>query len=345
MKGSINCVRYRIVIVTLAIVMMVCAAGCLLFGSVDIPVSDVFWALTGGDVDKDSWRIIVLETRVPMIVTAMVAGMALSVAGLLLQTCFNNPLAGPSILGISTGASLGVAVVVLALGGMMSEDLGQYFNVMLGAIVGAGAVMAVLLVMSRLVHSTTMLLIVGILVGYFTSSAIALLNYYSTQESVFSYTIWGLGSFSGGSLERSVIFAVVTIPVVLLSMLMIKPLNAMLLGERYAETLGVNIRRTRQLLLAASGVLTAFVTAFCGPIGFLGLIVPHVSRMLLRTSNHVVLLPVTALTGAALALLCAFIAVGFGQGGIIPINAITPIIGVPIVVYVIINRKKLMYFD
>ena len=333
------------VVMIMMVMALLCALGCLLCGSVDIPASDVWHSLTGGDAAKASWRVIVLETRVPMVLTAAMAGAALAVSGLLLQTCFNNPLAGPSILGVSSGASLGVAVVVLAFGGMALGDVGLYINVMLGALLGAGVVLWALMLMSKVVRSTAMLLIVGILVSYFASSGISLLNYYSSQESVYSYTIWGLGSFSGGSLGRALSFVAVCLPVMLLSFLYIKPLNAMLLGERYAGSLGVDTRRVRHALLGVSGVLAAVVTAFCGPIGFVGLIVPHIARMLLRTSNHSILLPATAVCGAATALLCAYLSVVFGGNGIIPINAITPIIGVPVILYVIINRKKLHYFD
>lgn len=329
----------------MAAVALLCAAGCLLAGSVDIPAADVWGAMTGGVVAKGTWRVIVTETRVPMMLTAAVAGASLAVAGLLLQTCFNNPLAGPSILGISSGASLGVAIVVLAFGGMVAEQWGQYLNVMLGAIAGAAVVLGLLMLMARVVRSTAMLLIVGILVGYFASSGISLLNYYSTQESVYSFTIWGLGSFAGGSSGRVMAFTAFGLPVLAASMLFIKPLNAMLLGERYAASLGIDMRRTRLLLLIVSGLLTAAVTAFCGPIGFLGLIVPHISRMMLRTSNHAVLLPATALCGAATALLCACVSVAAGRGGVVPVNAITPVIGVPVIIYVILNRKKLHYFD
>lgn len=338
-------VRIPATAIGMAIVAVLATAGCLLAGSVEIPAADVWGALTGGDVAKETWRVIVTETRVPMVITAAVTGAALAIAGLLLQTCFNNPLAGPSILGISTGASLGVAIVVMAFGGMIAGQWSQYFNIMAGALTGAAAVLAVLMALSRLVKSTAMLLIAGILVGYFASSAISLLNYYSSEHSVYSFTIWGLGSLSGGSWSRSMIFASIGLPVILLSTLFVKPLNAMLLGERYAASLGIDIRRTRHLLLAASGILTAIVTAFCGPIGFLGLVVPHIARMLLRTSNHSVLMPVTALCGAAVTLLCAWISVAFGSGGVIPINAITPIIGVPVVLYVMLNRKRLLYFD
>lgn len=333
------------VIPFLCVVTLVAAGGCLLTGSVDIPVSDVWAALTGVGPSNHTWGVIVTETRVPMVVFAAVAGASLAVSGLLLQTCFNNPLAGPSILGISTGASLGVAIVVLAFGGMVADEWGQYFNVMAGAIIGAGAVLLTLMALSTIVRSTAMLLIAGILVGYFASSAIALLNYYSTHENVYSYAIWGLGSFTGGSAGRAQVFALTGLPLIMLSMLFIKPLNAMLLGERYAASLGIDMRRTRHMLLVVAGLLAAIVTAFCGPVGFLGLIVPHIARMMLRTSNHALLLPATALCGAAIALACAWISVRFGGDGVIPINAITPVIGVPVVLYVMINRKKLHYFE
>lgn len=337
--------RWRLTIALLTVIAIAGAAGCLLSGSVDIPADSVWGALTGGEVGKETWRIIVTETRVPMTITAIIAGSALAVSGLLLQTCFNNPLAGPSILGISTGASLGVAVVVLALAGTVIDGWSQYLTIMIGALAGAAVVMLLLMALSRIVRSTSLLLIAGILIGYFASSAIALLNYYSTQEGIHTFTIWGLGSLSGGSWNNAMIFASVGLPVILLSMLFVKPLNAMLLGERYAMSLGINIRLTRHLLLAATSILTAIVTAFCGPIGFLGLIVPHIARMMLRTSNHAILLPATALCGASTTLVCAWASVALGSGGIIPINAITPVIGVPIVLYVMLNRKRLLYFD
>lgn len=337
--------RLSFVVALVLVVALAGALGILLTGSVDIPAKEVFSCLMGGEVEKDSWRIIIFETRLPMMITAAVAGCGLAVAGLLLQTCFNNPLAGPSILGISTGASLGVAIVVLFMGGSIGFGLGHYVGVLIGAVAGAVAVLLLLLMLSKMVNSTAMLLIAGILVGYFSSSAISLLNYYSSADSVYSFTIWGLGSFGGGSLSRSLIFAAVGIPMVMLAMLFIKPLNAMLLGERYASSVGIDMHRVRLLLLLLTGLLTAAVTAFCGPIGFIGLIVPHIARLMLRTSNHTTLLPVTALCGAAIALLCAAISVGAATTGVIPINAITPVIGVPIVIYVILNRRRLLYFD
>lgn len=332
--------RIQAVVMLLFVAVIAGFAGCLLCGSVDIPAADVWGALTKGSVEKQTWRVIVVETRLPMALTAAVAGCSLSVAGLMLQTCFNNPLAGPSILGISTGASLGVAVVMMACGGLMVDAGGYYFAIMLGALIGAGLVLLILVLLSRVVRSSTLLLIAGILIGYFSSSAISLLNYYSAADNVYSFTIWGLGSFSGLNLDRALLFASVGVPVAALSILFVKPLNAMLLGERYANSLGVNVRTIRVWLLIATGVLTAVVTAFCGPIGFVGLIVPHIARMMLRTSNHNRLLPVTALAGAAVALLCAWISVGLGSDGVVPINAITPVIGVPVILYVMLNGRK-----
>lgn len=337
--------RSTITLWVLTMLIILLFPSCLIFGSVKIPFHEVINSLIGTTVEKETWRVIVIETRLPMACTAMLAGAGLSVAGLLLQTTFNNPLAGPSILGISTGSSLGVAIVLLALGGTISSTTGTYISVLAGAFIGAAIIMIVLLIFSRLVKSTTMLLIVGIMVSYLASSAISLLNFFSTQEGVHSFVIWGLGNFSSVTLDRLPIFTLLIIITLLFSALLIKPLNALLLGSRYAENLGVNIRSTRNSLLILSGTLTAIVTAFCGPIGFLGLIVPHIARLALRSSNHTILLPTTALAGVATALLCTLLSIIPTSSGIIPINAITPIIGVPIIVYVIINRKKILYFN
>lgn len=312
--------------------------GCLIFGSVNIPVKAVVDILLGGDTGKRSWEIIVIGARIPMACTALLSGAALAVAGLLMQTTFDNPLAGPSVLGVSTGSSLGVAVVMLALGGSIGT-VGHYVSVLLGAVTGAMAVLVTLLIFSRFIRSSVMLLIVGIMVGYLASSAVSLLNFFSTQEGVHSFVIWGLGSFSGVTLERLPLFAVITIVTLLLCFLMVKPLDALLLGERYASSLGINIRATRNRLLVLSGILTAIVTAFCGPIGFIGLIVPHIARMAVNTSRHIILIPATALTGSAVALLCTLLSITPGAWGVIPINAITPIIGVPVILYIILKKK------
>lgn len=324
------------------------AAMNLLFGSIDIPAGDVLRILSGGESGNAGWDFIVWESRFPQTVTALFCGAALGASGLMLQTAFGNPLAGPSILGIDAGASLGVALVMLAGGGMISAgafSLSGFLSVILGAFAGSVLVLGVILFLSHLIRSTVMLLIAGIMIGYVTSSVISLLNFFATAEGVHSYMIWGMGNFGGVSLVQLPWFSALTSVGLLMSVLLIKPLNAMLLGQRYAENLGVNICRTRNLLLLATGLLTAVTTAFCGPVSFIGLAVPHVSRLMLGTSNHNALLPVTILSGAAVALLCNLICILPGESGIIPLNAVTPVLGAPVIIYVIINQRSIQYFN
>lgn len=320
----------------------------LLFGSVNIPAEAVWHILTGNEVEKASWSFIVWESRLPQAVTALLCGMALASSGLMLQTTFNNPLADPSILGISSGASLGVALVMLAGAGTITAGvftLSGFISVIIGAFIGSMLVMGIILFFSTLIKNSIMLLIIGIMIGYITSSAISLLNFFSTAEGVHSYMIWGMGNFGGVSLQQLPFFSLVTATGLLITILLIKPLNALLLGTRYAENLGINIRRTRNLLLIATGILTATTTAFCGPISFIGLAVPHIARLMLGTSNHNSLLPVTMLTGGVIALVCNFICILPGEAGIIPLNAVTPVIGAPIIIYVIVNQRKIQYFN
>lgn len=348
MKNSSSS-RYACSVVVLALLLVVLAGVCLIFGSVDIDVASVVRIAIGQDSDNEAWNIIVRQTRIPMVITAALAGSALAIAGLLLQTTFNNPLAGPSILGVSTGAGLGVAVVMLAMGGSIGKMLGDvevggYVATLGGAFLGAAAVMALLIVFSSIVKSNTMLLIIGMLVSYLGSSVVQLLNSIASEESIHSYVTWGFGTFSGVTTAQLPLYVALIAFGLLCSVLMVKPLNALLLGTRYAENLGVNTRHTRIALLMVTGLLTAVVTAYCGPIGFLGLVVPHISRLMLSTSNHSRLLPVTILAGADMALLCTLVSVG-GDHGVIPINAITPVIGVPIIIYIIINRRKIQYFN
>lgn len=341
-KGCVS--RGAMAMWTMALMSLVLAVGMTYCGTVGIDAGDVTGALlklAGGEADGSVAGLIVGGVRLPMMVTAFMAGVGLAVSGLLLQTTFNNALAGPSILGISTGASLGVAVVMLAMGGWIGSGVGYYAGILSGAFIGAGAVMVVLLGFSMLVKGNAMLLIMGILTGYLTSSAISLLNFFSTQQGVHSYVIWGMGTFGGLTWDRVWMLSGLTVVLTAGAMMMVKPLNAMLLGRRYAESMGVNVRRVRNVLLVISGMLAAGVTAFCGPIGFLGLVMPHVARMLTGTSNHRTLLPASALAGGCGGLLCGWLSVVCGGGQVIPVNAITPIISVPVIIYVILNRKKL----
>ena len=328
----------------LAVIILLLMAGNLFLGAVSIPASAVCDILMGNEVEKASWSFIVWESRFPQCITALLCGAALSVSGLMLQSVFSNPLADPSILGISSGASLGVALVMLAGGGTIvtgAFTLSGFLSVIVGAFAGASVVMGLILFLSTLIRNSVMLLIAGIMIGYITSSAISLLNFFATAEGVHSYMIWGLGNFGGVSLQQLPVFSAVTLLGLFTAVLLIKPLNALLLGPRYAENLGVNIRRIRNLLLIATGLLTAVTTSFCGPVAFIGLAVPHIARLMLGTSNHNSLLPVTLLTGSAMALLCNLICVLPGEAGIIPLNAVTPILGAPVIIYVIINQRKL----
>ena len=315
----------------------------LLVGSVSIPAGEVFRILSGGEAGKASWSFILWESRLPQALTALLCGGALAVCGLMLQTAFKNPLAGPSILGINTGASLGVACVMLLFGGSISAgtfSLSGFFSVLAGAFVGAMTIMALILFLSTLIRSNVMLLIAGIMIGYIASLVISLLNFFATAEGVQSYMIWGMGNFGGVSLQQMPAFASVTVLGLIGSLLLIKPLNALLLGDRYAENLGINIRSVRNWLLIVTGVLTAITTAFCGPVSFIGLAVPHVARLILGTSNHNSLLPVTILCGSAVALICNLLCVLPGEAGVIPLNAVTPVIGAPVVIYVIVSQRK-----
>ena len=313
-------------------------------GSIDIPLAAVVRILTGDSEGvKPSWQYIVLEARLPQALTAVLCGAALAVSGLLLQTAFRNPLAGPSIFGINSGAGLGVALVMLLLGGSLSVgsvSFSGFFAVLIAAFIGAMAVMALIFFFSTLVKSNVMLLIIGIMIGYISSSAVSLLNFFATDEGVKSYMVWGMGSFSGVSLKYMPLFAAITLLGLIASAMLIKPLNALMLGNRYAQNLGVNIRRVRNTLLWVTGLLTAITTAFCGPVAFIGLAVPHIARLLLTTDNHRWLMPATMLTGAVVAQLCNVICVLPGESGVIPLNAVTPVIGAPVIIYVIIHERR-----
>lgn len=332
----------------LSLLIIILVAANLLFGSVKIPADAVWNILCGNEVEKSSWTYIVWESRFPQAITAMLCGASLAACGLMLQTVFNNPLAGPSILGINSGASLGVALIMLTGGAAISSlsfTLSSFFSILLGAFVGSMAVMLLILFFSTLIKSNIMLLITGIMIGYITSSAISLLNFFATAEGVHSYMIWGMGNFGGVSLTQLPYFTAICLFGLFITILMIKPLNALLLGSRYAENLGINIKRTRNILLIATGILAAVTTAFCGPISFIGLAVPHISRLMLGTSNHNSLMPVTILTGSVIALICNIICILPGEWGVIPLNAVTPIIGAPIIIYVIINQRRIQYFN
>jgi iron complex transport system permease protein len=319
----------------------------LLSGAVNIPARSVWNIIIGGESDS-VWRYIVLEARLPMAITAALAGISLSVSGLMMQTTFQNPLAGPSILGVSSGASLGVALLTLASSVVpifSNEGLLDNLPTLAGAIIGAGLVIALLLFFSSVVKSGLVLLIIGILISYLASAIISLLNFFAPAEDVKSFAVWGMGSMMGVTSNMIPLFSLLVLLLIVCSFLLTKPLNALLLGERYATNLGYSVRSIRTAILCVSGLLAAITTAYCGPIAFIGLIVPHLARLLFRTSNHTILIPSVILIGAAISLFCTWITILPLTGGVVPINAITPIIGVPVIVYILTAGRRLAYLN
>ena len=334
-------VKTAVILISVAIALLLLLN--LFIGSVKIPFKEVVSILFNGESTKQSWEFIVLQSRLPQAITALLCGTSLSAAGLILQTAFRNSLAGPDILGINGGAGLGVALVMLLFGGNLSAGnitIGGSLSIVVGAMIGAFAVMALILALSNKLRSSVMLLIAGIMISYLTSSAITLLNFFSTAEGVHSYTMWGMGNFGGVTLKQLPFFSTVSLIGIGIAILMIKPLNALLLGEHYAQNLGINIMRTRTMLLISTGILVATTTAFCGPISFIGLAVPHLARLILGTNNHKSLMPVTILMGITIALLCNLISTLPGDKGLIPLNAITPFIGAPVILYVLLRGNN-----
>ena len=334
--------KYKLKFLALALVVL--SIANVLWGSLDIPVKDVWQILCGKEIEgHPAWSIIVLQGRVPQMLTAMLTGTALGTCGLLLQTAFRNPLAGPSILGIDSGANLGVAIVLLLLSGTAtigSMTIGGHLLVVTAAMIGALAIMALLMLLSKVLRSQVMLLITGVIISYVTSSIIQLLNYSATEQGVHSFVIWGMGNFASVGIERLPVFCALSVIGLILALLLIKPLDALLLGDRYAENLGIRIGRVRQMLLLVTGLLTATTTAFCGPIAFIGLAVPHLARLTLGTAWHRTLMPATMLIGANLALVCNLLSTLPRDGSIIPISVITPLIGAPVVLHVILKNKN-----
>ena len=314
-------------------------------GSVSIPLPAVWDILTGTGEAPANWTNIIWKSRFPQVLTALVAGAGLSISGLQMQTVFKNPLADPSVLGISSGASLGVALVVLmsgTIGGIALSQAGILGEVALtvAAIAGAMAVMALIVLASHKVKGNVTLLIIGVMIGYLANAIIGILKYFSVEEDVKAYVIWGLGSFSRVSGDQMGIFTGIMAVLIPLSMLSVKTLNLLLLGDGYARNLGLNIKRARILVILSAGVLTAIVTAYCGPIAFLGLAVPHLCRMVFQTSDHRVLMPASVLVGASLALMCNLLARMPGLEGALPVNSVTALIGAPIVASVLFRERK-----
>lgn len=335
--------------INISILITIIFIGILLFflnlfvGSVTIPFSDLFNVILGEESNQ-TIKTIVLDYRLPQAVTAIFAGAALSVAGLLMQTLFRNPLADPSMLGISSGAGLGVAITILltgVIGNSALSTMGIWSNlgVSLAAFIGATLVLMLILGFSSRVRNMTTLIIIGLMVSYLAGSLTDIMKFFSMKEDIHAFVIWGMGSFSAVGTSKLTFFSISIIIGLFASLFMTKNLNITLLGDLYAENLGLNIKRNSLFIVLVSGYLTAIVTAFCGPIAFLGLAIPHLTRFIFKTSDHKVLVPATMLIGMVISLLCNLVARMPGFEGNLPINAVTAFIGAPVVIWVILRKR------
>ena len=331
----------------LAVLLIVIFGFDLAIGSVSIPFDNLVTILVGGEPERPAWGQIVLIFRLPRALTAILAGSALSVSGLLMQTYFRNPLAGPFVLGINAGASLGVALVVLAVGSVASTTLVSQLGllgdigVVVAACIGSGLVFGAVLVVSRRVQSSMTLLILGLMFGYAAGAVVSMLLYFSSAERIQAYLAWRFGSFGGVTWDQMKILAPVIVFGLLIAYFSAKPLNALLLGESYARSMGLTVKRAQFWMILSASVLAGATTAYCGPIGFLGVAVPHLCRGLFNTSDHRVLVPATLLMGASLALVADLISQMPGQQIVLPLNAVTALIGAPVVIWVILRRRDL----
>lgn len=330
--------------VVLAIALVALLVADLLLGTTEIPLADVWATLTGGVPSDATNSFIIRELRLPKVVVALFAGMALSASGLQMQTLFRNPLAGPYVLGINSGASLGVALFTLAapmlgaLSGTMLADIGLTGM----AWIGSAAILLLVMLLSRKIRNINVILIIGMMLGSAISAIVGILQYMGTEESLKAFVVWTMGSLSTVTMEQLAILIPVVVVGLLLAIIVIKPLNILLLGESYARTLGLNVARSRTIIFLSTTLLAGTVTAFCGPIGFIGLAMPHLARMTFRTSDHRVLMPASMLWGALSMLLCCFVCDLVAYGGIatFPINAVSSLLGIPIIIIVIIRNRN-----
>ena len=316
----------------------------LFVGSVTVPLDEIFKVLLKENTDN-TLNVIIFNYRLPQALTALLAGAALAVAGLLMQTLFRNPLADPSMLCISSGASLGVGIVILLTGAISGTAVSSFgwwstIGVSLAAFLGAVLVLFVMLAFSSRMKDMTTLIIIGLMIAYLAGSITDILKFFSLKEDIHAFVIWGMGSFSGVGTSKMPVFATSIIIGLFVTFFLSKNLNILLLGEMYAENLGLNIRKNSVIIILVSGYLTAIVTAYCGPIAFVGLAMPHIARFLFKSSDHRLLIPATMLIGMDMALVCNLIARMPGFDGNLPVNAVTAFIGAPIVISVILKSRK-----
>jgi len=314
------------------------------FGSVSIPFKDIFNSIFGGNVSKDSWETIIINFRIPKAITAILVGSGLSVCGLLMQTLFRNPLAGPFVLGISSGASLGVAVLILGssvFGGILLTNSLSQWSLPLAASLGAFLVLSAVIIAANRVRNTMSILIIGLMFGSLTSAVISVLAYFSEADKIKQFLFWSFGSLGNLSWNEITVFSIIYAIGIIGTIFVLKPLNSFLLGENYAKSLGINVKKSKNIILLITSLLTGVITAFSGPIAFVGLAVPHITRMLFSSSNHKILLPAVAIIGAIVLLICDMIAQVPASEFTLPINAITSLFGAPVVIWLLVRKKRI----
>lgn len=337
--------KYTSPFVILIALLLLCFLANISLGSVSIPITDVFNSIFGIS-ENESWQYIIQNYRLPKAITAILVGSGLGISGLLMQTLFRNPLAGPFVLGISSGASLGVALVILGsgvLGGAFATLLMSKWSIVIAASLGSFLVLLAVLLVSSKVRDTMAILIIGLMFGSITTAVVSVLSYFSSAEQLQQYIFWGFGSLGNLSWSELLIFSCIYSLGLLLTIVSIKALNTLLLGENYAKSLGLNIKQSRLVIILATSLLAGTITAFAGPIAFIGLAIPHMTRQLFNTSNHKILLPAVFLFGGIIMLICDSIAQLPTSDYTLPINAITSLIGAPVVIWLLVRQRKMMF--
>lgn len=338
--------KHRIRYLLLLIIAVCLFALDISLGSVTIPFQEVLTSLTGGKASKETWEYIIINYRLPKAITAILVGIGLSISGMLMQTLFRNPLAGPYVLGLSSGSSLGVALVILGSGflpAFYTDMLVSSYGIIIVSCIGSTLVLLAILLISQRLRDTMVILIVGLMFGSFTNAFVGVLSYFSSAEQLQKYTFWSMGNLGNLSWTSILILAIAIMVGMVLSFISIKPLDALLLGESYAKSLGVNFKKSRLMIILATSILAGSITAFAGPIAFIGLAVPHMAKLIFQTSNHKVLFWSTSLIGISIMLFCDMISQVPGSDFTLPINAITSIIGAPVVVWLLVRKRKMMY--
>jgi iron complex transport system permease protein len=337
---------YKRVFISIIAILLICFITNISLGSVFIPWLDTLSSLVGGTVEKESWRHIIIDYRLPKALTAIIVGGGLGVSGLLMQTLFRNPLAGPFVLGISSGATLGVAILILSSSFVtvaISTLLISKWGLVIAASVGSVLVLFAVMIVSIRVRDTMAILIIGLMFGSITTAIVSVLSYFAPAHQLQQYVFWEFGSLGNLSWFDVLIFSGISIFGLLLAVLSIKPLNTLLLGENYARSLGLNIKTSRLLIITATGLLAGSSTAFAGPIAFIGLAVPHLTRQLFHTSDHKTLIPAVLLLGSIIMLICDSVAQLPTSEYALPINAITSLIGAPVVIWLLVRKRKMLF--